>query len=376
MLKPFLTSLLISSGLICSAVAQETPFQKELATQFDPYFTKEAPGGVILVQKMGETAFLKSYGLADMDTKTRLDENSILNTGSISKTFVANGILILAEAGKLKLDDPISKYFDDFEHPEIIRHITIKHLLSHTSGLPDLRKVRENPEFYITAKDTANFEPIKGVEVLDFMAGARFQYSNPAYSGLALIIEKVSGQKWQDFIVERIFEPAGMTQSTITDGPHPKTGVAHAYVRQGSSYVESDYGETPTFAAAGNGGVWSSVLELAKYEAALQKHVFLTAESLRQSRTIYRPKNWAGNESPYLGYGWFLGEEALLAQNADLGVEIVFHTGSQGGFRAFFISVPEEGIVFIALFNRPVPEMRKIMRTGLSTLKKHNWLAG
>lgn len=374
MLRPFLIYFLINACLISEIIAQETVLQNELAAQIDPYFTSDAPGGVVLIQKNGETAFMKSYGLADMDTKARLDENSILNTGSISKTFVANGILILAEEEKLKLDDPISKYFDDFKHPEIIQDITIEHLLSHTSGLPDLRKVSENPEYYITAKDTANFEPIKGVETLNFMAGAKFQYSNPAYNGLALIIEKVSGQRWQDFISERIFKTAGMTQSTITDGPHPKTGVAHAYVKQGGRYLESDYGETPTFAAAGNGGVWSSVLELAKYEAALQRHVFLSGESLDQSRTVYRPENWSSNEKPYVGYSWFLGEEALLGRNAELGVKIVFHTGSQGGFRAFFISVPEKDIVFVALFNRPVPEMREIMRTGLDTLKKHSWL--
>ncbi len=365
---------LIASFFISGAMAQETTFQKELAAELDPYFSDTIPGGVFLIQKSGETIFLKNYGLADMETKTKLDENSILNTGSISKTFVANGILILAEEGKLSLQDPISKYFDDFEHPEVIKDITIAHLLSHSSGLPDIRKVGENPDFYITAKDTANFEPIKKVAALNFKAGEKFQYSNPAYNGLALIIEKVSGQKWQEFIADRIFKPAGMDNSTITDGPHPQSGVAHAYVEYGEGYVESDYGETPTFAAAGNGGIWSSVLELAKYEAALQNHIFINEESLDKSRTIYLPKNWSSSAEPYTGYSWFIGEERLLRRNPELGVTLISHTGSQGGFRAFFISIPEKQIVFIALFNRPIPEMLKMYRTGLDMLKRYNWL--
>ncbi|MDB4292882.1 beta-lactamase family protein [Maribacter sp.] len=370
-----MTFFLIGLCCIPNSKAQESPFQAALAAQFDGYFTEDAPGGVFLIQQKGETVFLKSYGLADMDTKVKLDENSILNTGSISKTFVANGILILAEEGKLRLEDPISNYFDDFEYPEIIQDITIKHLLSNSSGLPDLRKVSEDPAFYMTAKDTANFEPIKGVTALNFMAGAKFQYSNPAYNGLALIIEKVSGQKWQDFVAERIFIPAGMTGSTITDGAHPQTGVAHAYEARKGGYLESDYGETPTFAAAGNGGVWSSVLELAKYETALQQHVFLGEESLRASRTVYRDANWSASAQPFVGYGWFLGETSLLGRNAELGVDVVYHTGSQGGFRSFFISIPEKELVYVALFNRPVPEMRKMMRTGLELLKAHDWLA-
>src|SRR5699024_127346 len=136
-----------------------------------------------------------------------------------------------------------------------------KHLMTHTSGLPDSRKVSEQFEFYLTAKDEENFNPIKKTTELNFEPGSRFQYSNPAFNGLALIIEKITDQKWQDFIIENIFKPADMDESKITDGPHPEEGVAHAYESENNIFAESDYGEVPTFAAAGNGGVWCSILD-------------------------------------------------------------------------------------------------------------------
>ncbi|MEI9912726.1 MAG: serine hydrolase domain-containing protein [Bacteroidota bacterium] len=91
---------------------------------------------------------------------------------------------------------------------------------------------------------------------MEFEPGTKYKYSNPAFNGLALIIEKVTGKKWQDYINDLIFKPAGMKTSTITDGPHPQHGVAHAYIeKKGGGFEELDYGEEPTFAAAGNGGV-------------------------------------------------------------------------------------------------------------------------
>ncbi len=353
--------------------AQEGILHKNIEEVFASSFSTNAPGGVILVQKKDKVLFLKSYGLANIETGEKITKNTVFNTGSISKTFVANGILILAEEGKLSLTDRISKYFPDFNHPVISDSVTIKHLLSHTSGLPDVRRVSENPEFYISAKDTANFEPLKSVDNLNFAPGSEFQYSNPAYNGLALIIEKVAGQKWQDFIVERIFKPSAMQLSTITDGPHPQNGVAHAYVMENGKYKEMDYGETPTFAAAGNGGVWSTVLELASYEDALQDAIFLKPSMVKESRTIYRPDNWSGPDAPFVGYSWWIGEKALLGEKVGLGVHTVQHSGSQGGFRAFFVSIPEKDIKLIGLFNRPVPGLRKLMAESLLVLKKHDW---
>jgi CubicO group peptidase (beta-lactamase class C family) len=232
--------------------------------------------------------------------------------------------------------------------------------------------VDEAEDFYLTAKDEANFEPIKRVEILNFEPGEKFEYSNPAYNGLALIIEKQSHQKWQDFIRDKIFKPSGMNQSKITEGSYPQDGVAHAYIKKNGDYVEYDYGEYPTFAAAGNGGIWCSALDLAKYETALRKHTFLSKTSVEKSRTVYQPKNWNDTIPPNIGCSWFILEKDH--KENEHGVKIIYHTGSQGGFRAFFVSISEKEILYAALFNRPVDGLTEIRSRGIEILKKHHWM--
>ncbi len=340
---------------------------------YDGLFSSEEPGGSVLVMKGDEVKFLGSYGLADLKTGEKITEHTLFNTGSISKTFVSNAILILHERNQLSIKDPISKYFNDFELSDIADSVSVEHLLSHTSGLPDIRDVRNNTRFFLTAKDDENWAPIKRTKRLKSTPGAQYEYSNPAFNGLALIIEKVTGEKWQSFVKKEIFDVAGMSASTITDGPHPQKDVAHGYGGQGMRFVESDYGEVPTFAAAGNGGVWSTVMELAKYEKALGSHIFLSEKMLAQSRVPYKSPNWKGGNEPHIGYSWFLDGASRFARGSE-DVDIIYHTGSQGGFRSFFISIPEKDIVYIALFNRPFKQYQRVIEEGIEILRKRNWL--
>jgi len=361
--------LIITMLTACSGKIHK--IQHEFENLFDKSFSTNEPGGVILVKKGRDIIFLKSYGIADLKTGEKITENTIFNTGSISKTFVANGILILNEQGRLSLDNSINKYFD-FDNVKIAKKIKIRHLLAHCSGLPDLRKIEENREFYLYAKDRENFEPLKHVKTLNFEPGEKFEYSNPAFNGLALIIEKVSGVKWQNFIKEKIFKPAGMNHSRITDGPEPRTGVAHAYIKKNGEYTEFDYGEYPTFAASGNGGIWCSVLDLAAYENAIRNYTFLNKKSVLLSRTVFHPKNRNDTIPPNIGCSWFIMDKDNEQNKFD--VKIVYHTGSQGGFRAFFVSIPEKDILYAALFNRPVDNLTEMRIKGLEILKKYKWL--
>lgn len=352
--------------------AQST-FQVEMENLYKNLFEEDEPGGSILVIKGDEIKFMQSYGLADLQTMEKITKNTIFNSGSISKTFVANSILMLQERGRLSVTDDLNKHFDDFDNRQIAGKIRLVHLLSHSSGLPDSRKVNDQPDFFLTANDQENFEPLKRTQQLNFEPGEQFQYSNPAFNGLALIIENRSGQKWQDFIKENIFNPAGMVDSRITDGAHPTWGVAHAYDQVGNGFKENDYGEYPTFTAAGNGGVWCSVLDLAKYEKALNAHIFIGKESLEKSRTPLVFENWTGATNPHLGYGWFIGELSLFGEDSNLGEKIVYHTGSQGGFRAFYISIPDKEVLYVALFNRPFAQYRVVMQEGLNLIQKYHW---
>ena len=374
MKNAFLVPIVFLMITACARNNPEANLQRGLDSLLAGEFHENEPGGSVLIKKGDKTVFLRNYGLADLKTKEKITENTLFNLGSVSKTFVSNGILILKENGLLSLDDSIFKYFNDFKNEDIAKSVRIYHLLSHTSGLPDNRNVEGNPEFFLTAKDEENFAPIKQADSLNFRPGERFEYSNPAFNGLALIIEKVSGQPWQKFITDSIFLPSAMVLSKITDGPYPQEGVAHGYELKDGRYIESDYGEYPTFAAAGNGGVWSSVTELAKYEKAIQENKFLGKELTDVSRTVFRPENWSDTVSPFIGYSWFIGKEIFLDEANEYGVNFIYHKGDQAGFRAFYIVIPEKDILYVGLFNRPPEDIDRIIKEGISLLEKNNWL--
>lgn len=341
--------LCICMGLIffaCKRPAKDT-LEARLDRFFSNAFPEEEPGAAVLVMQGDSVLFEHAYGLADLQTRQPITPNTAFNTGSISKTFVSNAILILRQEGRLRLEDSLEQYFPDFKNPEIARKVQIIHLLNHSSGLIDSRRVQEDSVFYLTAKDRENFVPILQNDSTAFEPGSRFAYSNPAYNGLALIIEQITGRRWQDFVIERIFRPSGLTDSKITDGPFPEKGVAHAYVWSEGKYIEDDYGEEPTFPASGNGGVWSSVRDLARYEKAIQTAAFLPASAIAESRKAFQPANWQDKQPSFIGYSWFTGKIN--------GEEIIFHTGSQGGFVADYVWMPSKKLFYTILCNSPRP---------------------
>lgn len=341
-----------------------------LTNQFDSlfqsYFKPDEPGGAVLLVKDSKVIYQQGFGIADINTKMPVTTQTLFNTGSISKTFVAYGILKLESENRLSLSDDLYKFFPDFKNRSIAKKVKLYHLLTHTSGIPDSRKVRDEHDFYLTAKDEENFAPLQQTKALEFEPGSKYKYSNPAFNGLALIIEKVTGKKWQDYINEVIFKPAGMNTSTITDGPHPETGVSHAYIKnKNEGFEELDYGEEPTFAAAGNGGVWSSVEELWKYEQAIQQYIFMDKDQTNKSRTVYPFPNWKDSITSRLGLSWFLTTEMGLAMTG--------HTGSQGGFISDYCWLPEKKIFYVLLCNIPKP-IKEIRSKLFTSLQQHNWL--
>jgi CubicO group peptidase (beta-lactamase class C family) len=345
-MKYLVIVLAAATTLSCSK-----PTAPELSGRLDSLFNSQVkPGGpgVSALVSIGDSiVFSKSYGVADLTTKDPITNKTLFNLGSISKTFVSNGILMLRDEGKLSLEDSLIKYFPEFRNKDIARKVKIKHLLTHTSGLPDIRPVSEQREFYLTANDAQNWQPVTQSDSLVFEPGSQFEYSNPAFNGLALIIQKVSGQKWQDFITERIFKTSGMHTSTITDGPHPQTGVSHGYVMEGDQWTELDYGEEPTFCAAGNGGVWSSIEELVKYQEGLNRAAFLSEATINESKESKSFPAWKGQEPPFIGWSWFAGKTPG-------GLKTVGHTGTQGGFYCDYVTIPGKRVLYVMLANFPI----------------------
>lgn len=357
---------LLLSFIFCSCTTPPSSLTNSLDSLYSELFPADQPGGSVLILKGDSVLFSKSYGLADLTTKSPITENTLFNLGSISKTFVAYAVLHLVEQKKISLEDSILQYFPTFKNKELVKGITIRHLLTHTSGLPDIRNVAADTVFYLSAKDAENWAPILQADALLFEPGSQYEYSNPAFNGLALIIEQVSGVKWQRYVDSLILKPSGMIHSTITDGAFPREGVAHAYVKNNNQWTEDDYGEEPTFAAAGNGGVWSSISELAFYEKAIQKNVFLSAENVKTSREEVMFPNWKEKESPFIGLCWFINEP-------DYGIASVSHTGTQGGFYCNYVYLPTQDILYIQLSNSPLNQ-EELAKKTFALLRVHKVL--
>ncbi|WP_228378129.1 serine hydrolase domain-containing protein [Chryseobacterium aquaticum] len=314
-------------------------------------FKENEPGGSIFIQQSDKVLYEKSFGLADLKTKEKFTSKTVSNLGSITKTFVAYGILLLENQKKLSTNDNLLKFFPDFKNKEIASKIKLKHFLTHTSGIPDRRNVEKDSIFYLTAKDEENFKPLQSSETLEFEPGSKFEYSNPAYNGLALIIEKISKMKWQKFIEKNIFQPSGMKNSKITDGNFPDKNVAHGYILKDNKYEEYDYSEYPTFTAAGNGGVWSSIDDLKKYIKAINECKFANCDIMKSSKTVKNLENWK-EEKPFYHSGvWFVHNGFYYYTKTEENENVIEHAGDQGGFKSHLIMIPEKNITIIWLTN-------------------------
>ncbi len=358
----FILALLAIS---CSP-SKEEKAANEIDQLFANEFKADEPGGAVLILKGDKIIFEKGYGIADLKTKERITPQTIFNIGSISKSFVSNATLILREEGKLSLEDSLAKYFPDFQNKSIAEKVKLKNILTHTSGLHDNRRDHLDSVALLTAKDVENWAPILLNDSLEFQPGERYEYSNPAFNGLALIVEKVSGKKWQEFVGEKIFAPSGMTNSKITDGAFPESGVSHGYLKIKNKFIEKDYMEEPTFCAAGNGGVWSSVEELTKYEQAIRKGTFLPKKVIEDTRTVKTFPNWKSADPAEYGYSWVITK-------TDDGQKIVSHTGTQGGFYGDYVSIPDKGILYVVLCNRPFSR-EEFRKKVLEILQQLNWI--
>lgn len=327
---------------------------------------KNTPGYSILVTLNDSILLSKSEGVEDINTKKPITANSLFNVGSISKTFVAYAILNLAHEGKINLSDSLNKYFPEFKNKELGNQVRIYHLLTHSSGLPDNRPVQEDSLFYLTADDEQNWAPILQNDTLNFEPGTKYQYSNPAFNALALIIQQVTGLKWQDYIKIKIFTPSHMSTSTITDGAHPDSGVTHAYLPlPDGKWKEQDFREEPTFNASGNGGVWSSVHELSLYEKGIKNISFFNSTVLDLSRSLWPMPYWKGDQPSQLGMSWFIDSLS--------GHMMYSHTGSQGGFTGDFVSIPDLGFFYSILSNTPV-DILETRKKVLDYAKQEGWI--
>lgn len=299
----------------------------------DRMYHEQIPGLALAVIKDGKIVKMQTYGFADVDSKIPVTTNTVFRIGSVSKQFIATAIMMLVEEGRISLDDPVSKYLDGT--PKRWEKITIRHLLTHTSGIPDFSnediRVKDGPGDY----DHRVLDAL-AKRRLHFAPGDEWRYSNSNYHLLGMVIQKITGKPYDDFLRERIFKPLGMTQTTIfhEGGTHP--GLAMGY-RWHDGLHRTD---APSGVTAG-GSVLSTISDMAKWDAALYTEIPLKKSSLLQMWTPVRLNdgmNWR------YGFGW-----GVYRINDHL---IVSHSGNITGFSSAMQRAVDDRLTVIVLDNR------------------------
>jgi CubicO group peptidase (beta-lactamase class C family) len=304
------------------------------ADEIDDYVNAEMhkrhiPGVSLAVIQEGKVVKAEGYGLANVELNVPASPETVYKIGSVSKQFIAAGIMLLVQDGKLKVDDKISTFLEDT--PEAWKDITIRHLLTHTSGL-----TREAPGFAsLTIQSDADLIKTAYDRELGFAPGEKWRYCNLGYFALAEIMRKVSGKPWGEFMRQRVFAPLGMDSTRVTTVRDIVPNRADGYYWRG--HLEND---DVALAVRPSGAFLSTVLDLAKWDAALYDNTILAQASRDEMWTPVTLSD--GKQHPY-GYGWELGAIA--------GRRVVRHGGTISGFRSSYLRLMDDKISVIVLAN-------------------------
>jgi D-alanyl-D-alanine carboxypeptidase len=328
--KRILLSLLVGFLWARAASAQSASVDEYIRAEMQ---RQHIPGLALAVIKDGRVVKAQGYGLANVETGSPITAETVFKIGSLSKPIIAMGIMLLVEEGKISLEDRASRFLDGT--PETWKDISIRNLLSHTSGI-----VREAPGFD-RARIQTNAEVIKTAYpvALGFRPGDKYEYCNVGYFVLAEIIDRVSGQPWSEFLANRIFTPLGMasTRTTTVDEIIPNRSNGYGFGAIGSKKLMN---ARVTLAVRPCGAFLSTLADLIKLEAALNGKEFLKPETRRAMWTPFRFNN--GKDSMY-GLGWRVEDIN--------GVKRIGHAGNLDGFKSFFARFPDNGLTIITLTN-------------------------
>jgi D-alanyl-D-alanine carboxypeptidase len=307
----------------------------QLDTEVAQHFRSDQPGAAVMVRKGDKVLLRKGYGMGDLARQRPVLPEQVFRLGSITKPFTAAAIMLLADEGKLSVDDDVRKYLPGY--PTHDATITIEHLLTHTSGIPSYT---DQPGFNrMMAQDiepAALLDRFKDLP-LEFVPGARMKYSNSGYHLLGLIIEKVSGQPYARFIAQRIFKPLGMTHSGYGDDPKLDRVQGYSRGKEGPPMAAPPISMKIPYAA---GALVSSVDDLARWDSAIRAGKLLKKATWQRVFTAARLID--GRATDY-GYGWSVGKlDGHPAQR---------HGGGIPGFATHLLRVPDEGLLVTVLLN-------------------------
>ena len=296
--------------------------------------TQKIPGLSIAVVRKGEVVKAKGYGLANVELNVPASADTVYQSGSMGKQFTATAVMMLVEEGKLALDDKINKYFPD--SPESWSNITIRHLLTHTSGTTDYPKDFDFRRDYSEAELQKKAQAIP----LGFAPGEKWSYSNLGYVTLGILVSKVAGKFYGDFLQERIFKPLGMSTARIINESDIVMNRAAGY-RMPKGELKNQEWVSPTMNTTADGSLYLTVLDMAKWDAALYTEKLLKKSSFDQIWTPVKLNN--GLTRPY-GFGWAFADVR--------GHKLIEHGGAWQGFTSHIARYVDDKLTVIVMTNR------------------------
>ncbi len=347
--------------LICQATKAQN-FSAKTKYIIDSFlritYTDSLPGATVGIIKNNSFVFAKSYGVRNLKTGEKITSSTDFNIASLTKQFTAIAILLLEEQHKLSLTDKLSRFFPDM-NKKVADSITIQQLLTHSSGIRDHYDYIDTK----TLKHAHNidvYNAVKNVDSLYFKPGTKFQYSNTGYCLLALVIEKVSGISYNDYMQQNIFQPAGMKDTRIWNEQasilQPATGYDKDSIT--NRFMPSGANEHIFFSTEGDGGIYTSLADYIHWLSALQKENVFSKKIVDKARTIEHYID-AKSKLGY-GFGWFVDESETNKK--------VYHSGSNGGFRTYSFTIPAENFMIVVFSNRSDIDIEETARKIYSLL--------
>jgi D-alanyl-D-alanine carboxypeptidase len=321
----------------------------QIDSLMNSYYKPVDPGAVIAITLNGVTLFKKSYGLSDLSTGKPITADDNFNIGSLTKQFTAFALLDLYYRGKCSLSDSIGKYF---KLPASLAAVRISQLLSHSSGIPDHYAFTDT--FSVKhATDSDVLSAVQHADSLYFTSGSRYRYSNTAYCLLGLLIEKLSGISYAHYLQQVIFGPLGIQDARVFQYNQPiKLRVYGFEPGKNGKFIRSDAEESIFFSTEADGGIYISMNNYLKWCEAIESGKFSNSPMIR--------KAWQGQteidslHALWYGYGWFICQQTGSPK-------VVYHSGSNGGFRTVVFMVPSRDYCISIFSNRSDIDLEELV---------------
>jgi CubicO group peptidase (beta-lactamase class C family) len=370
-------------ALFCAAqnpAQTQGPDKSLLDSIFGGLVKPDEPGFAVLIRYGGKEVYTRTEGVRDLPSKAKIDAHTNFRLASFTKQFTAMAVMLLVRDGKLRYEQTLTEVFPDF--PPYGKNITIRNLLNHTGGLPDYEDLMDaaekakgpiwSPEHQI--QDNEVLSLLETMSEGKFAPGTSWSYSNSGYVVLGLMVAKVSGQSYADFLHARIFAPLHMDHTIVYQkGKNEVTNRAFGHTKEGDTLMETD--QSSTSATLGDGGIYSNLEDLAKWDEALRNHTLLTADAmapalvpakLKDGSQPHWPKkanddNLHPGKPVAYGFGWFLDPFEAVPGASYGRHSRMWHTGSTMGFRTVIERFTEaDGLTIIILCNRTDLDSEKL----------------